>query len=234
MNSIKIAVCDDDVQILEDMAAEVRRLIPCDNVATFTDGMTLLKSLSSGEWDLLLLDIDMPGPDGLEIAARLGEGDCRSAPLLVFVTSHDELVYDSLRFHPFGFIRKSHFREEIGGLLQDCEKALQEKDRCFTFKSGAENIRIRLAEILYFESDGNYLRLVTHGKEYRFRDTVGAVESALAAQGFIRLHRGFLVNQKAVRVLGPEEAQLVSGEKLPIGRSYSEAARKRLLEYMRK
>lgn len=233
MSSMKIAVCDDEVQILEDMATEIRSLIPNGSVATFTDGMTLLKSLSSGEWDLLLLDIDMPELDGLEIAARLG-GDCRRTPLLVFVTSYDELVYDSLRFHPFGFIRKSHFREEIGGMLLDCEKALQEKDRCFTFKSGTENIKIPLTEILYFESDGNYLRLVTRGKEYRFRDTVGAVESILAEQGFIRLHRGFLVNQEAVRVLGPEEAELVSGEKLPIGRSYGVAARKRLLEYMRK
>ena len=231
---MKIAVCDDEIPILEDMATEIQRLIPNGSVATFTDGMVLLESLSSGEWDILLLDIDMPGLDGLEIAAWLGEGDCRRTPMLVFVTGHDELVYDSLKFHPFGFIRKSHFREEIGGLLQDCEKALQEKDRCFTFKSGAENVRIRLAEILYFEGDGNYLRLVTQGKEYRFRDTVGAVESVLAAQGFIRLHRGFLVNQEAVRVLGPEEAELVSGEKLPIGRSYGEAARKRLLEYMRK
>lgn len=109
-------------------------------------------------------------------------------------------------------------REENGRLLQDCERKLREKGRYFTFKSGAENVKVRLPEILYFESDGNYLRLVTSGGEYRLRDTVGAVESVLAAQGFIRIHRGFLVNQEAVRILGAEEAELVSGKRLPIGR----------------
>jgi len=231
---MNIAVCDDEIQILGDIVKEIQGFMPYGNVAAFTDGASLLESLEAGGWDLLLLDIDMPGLGGLEIAGRLEEQHSGREPLLVFVTNHDELVYDSLRFHPFGFIRKSHFREEIGRLLRDCEKELREKERYFAFKSGAENIKVKLSEILYFESDGNYLKLVASGREYRFRDTVGAVERTLAAQGFIRLHRGFLVNQEAVRVLGQEEAELVSGKKLPIGRSYAEAARKRLLEYMRR
>ena len=231
---MKIAVCDDEAQILGDMAKEIQNLLPNGIVAAFTDGKPLMESLGAEEWDLLLLDIDMPGISGLEIAGRLEEEKCFQETLLVFVSNHDELVYDSLKFHPFGFIRKSHFREEIGGLLRDCEKALRNKERFFTFKSGTETIKVKLAEMLYFESDGNYLKLVTYEREYRFRETVGAVENVLADQGFIRLHRGFLVNQEAVRVLGPEEAELVSGKKLPIGRSYGEAARRQLLEYMRK
>lgn len=234
MGCMKIAVCDDEIQMLGDMAKEIQNLLPHSIVVTFTDGALLMESVRSEEWDLLLLDIDMPGISGLEIAGRLEEGDYRRKTLLVFVTNHDELVYDSLKFHPFGFIRKSRFRDEIGGLLRDCEKELQEKERYFAFKSGTENVKVKLSEILYFESDGNYLRLVTSEREYRLRDTVGAVESALAVQGFIRLHRGFLVNQEAVRVLGAEEAELVSGTKLPIGRSYAESARRRLLECMRK
>lgn len=231
---MKIAVCDDEAQILEDMAKEIQNLMPHGSVATFTNSMLLLDNLKSDEWDVLLLDIDMPGLSGLEVAGKLEEGhNCRE-PLLVFVTSHDELVYDSLRFHPFGFIRKSYFREEICRLLEDCEKELQKKERYFTFKSGAENRKVSLSEILYFESDGNYLKLVTTGGEYRIRETVGTVENILASQGFIRLHRGFLVNQEAVRVLGAEEAELVSGQRLPIGRNYAESARKRLLEYMRR
>ena len=234
MGCMKIAVCDDETQILGDMAKKIQSLLPHSIVETFTDGALLMESFRLEEWDLLLLDIDMPGISGLEIAGRLEEGDYRRKTLLVFVTNHDELVYDSLKFHPFGFIRKSRFRDEIGGLLRDCEKELWEKERYFAFKSGTENVKVKLSEILYFESDGNYLRLVTSEREYRLRDTVGAVESALATQGFIRLHRGFLVNQEAVRVLGAEEAELVSGTKLPIGRSYAESARRRLLECMRK
>lgn len=230
---MKIAVCDDEERILLDMAKVIQDLMPYGSVETFTDSGLLLDGCKSGGWDLLFLDIDMPGLGGLEIAAKLGE-EGSQGPLLVFVTSHDELVYDSLKYHPFGFIRKRYFREEIKEILRDCEKKIQEKEQYFSFKSGAKNIRVGLSEILYFESDGNYLRMVTSGEEFRLRDTVGAVESVLSPLGFIRVHRGFLVNQEAVRVLEAEEAELVSGERLPIGRNYGEAARKRLLKYMRR
>lgn len=229
---MKIAICDDEAQILRDMAEKVGRLQPESRVATFGDGRELMENLRSESYDLLLLDIDMPGLSGLEIAEQLG--GAHKGTLLVFVTNHDEMVYDSLRFHPFGFLRKEYFDGEVEGLLQDCERELSERERFFTFQNGAEKVRMRLSEIRYFESDGNYLKLMTDGKEYRLRDTVGSVERELSEQGFIRLHRGFLVNQEAVRILGTEQAELVTGERLPIGRSYAETAKKRLLQYMRK
>lgn len=229
---MRIAICDDEKQILKDMAEKAAKLLPGSEVMTFTDGNSLLKSLKAASCDLLLLDIDMPELSGLEIAEQLC--DSRTKTLLVFVTSHDELVYDSLRYHPFGFIRKNHFDDEIGRLLRDCEQELKEAEQFFSFKAGTENVRIKLSEILYFESDGNYLRLLTSEKEYRVRDTVTSMENALSGKGFIRLHRGFLVNQEVIRILRAEEAELVTGVRLPIGRNYAEAARKELMRHMRK
>lgn len=229
---MKIAICDDEAQILRDMAEKIGKLQPESEVVTFGSGEELLKGLRSEPCDLLFLDIDMPGLSGLEIAEQLC--GAQKEMLLIFVTNHDELVYDSLRFHPFGFLRKQHFDGEVEPLLRDCGRELSERERFFTFQNGAEKVRIRLSDIRYFESDGNYLRLMTDGKEYRLRDTVGAVEKELSEQGFIRLHRGFLVNQEAVRSLGTEQAELVTGERLPIGRSYAETAKRRLLQYMRR
>lgn len=229
---MRIAVCDDERRILSDMEKKIKTLFPKSVVAAFADGGHLLEGMSAQDFDVLLLDIDMPKVNGLEIAEQLKKSAHK--PLLVFVTSHDELVYDSLQYHPFGFIRKNHFDEEIGRVLRDCEKENADREQHFTFKSGAETVRISLSEILYLESDGNYLRLFTKEAEYRLRDTITAVENTLYGKGFIRLHRGFLVNQKAVRILGTEEAELITGVKVPIGRSYAEEAKKRLMEYMRR
>ena len=229
---MKIAICDYEAQIQRDMAEKIGKLQPESEVVTFGNGQDLLRSLKAEPCDLLFLDIDMPGLSGLEIVGQLC--GAQKGMLLVFVTNHDELVYDSLRFHPFGFLRKQYFDDEVELLLRDCEKELAKRERFFMFQNGAEKVRIRLSEIQYFESDGNYLRLMAGGKEYRFRDTVGNVEKALSEQGFIRLHRGFLVNQEAVKILGTEQVELVTGERLPIGRSYAETAKKRLLQYMRK
>jgi len=95
-------------------------------------------------------------------------------------------------------------------------------------------VKVSMDVILYFESEGNYLRLVTDSGEYRFRETLYAVENALAEYGFVRIHKGFLVNQAAVQLLGKEELTLRNEESLPIGKSYADNARKLLMRYMMK
>ena len=90
-----------------------------------------------------------------------------------------------------------------------------------------------LSDILYFEADGNYLRLYTKTEQYRFRSTVAATENTLAGQGFLRVHKGFLVNLSAVRRLGSEEIRLISGDVIPLGKNYTDSVRKRFLQAMR-
>ncbi len=229
---MKIYICDDEIQMLKEISAKVRKFPGNCMVEEFTGGKSLLAALEKSECDVLLLDIDMPDVDGLSVARKLKEMPV--CPLLIFVTSHDELVYDSLMFHPFGFIRKSCMDAEMEKILRDCEKELSGKEQFFAFKSNSESIRLKLSEILYFESDQNYLKLYTGQQEYRLRGTIGTVEEMLSRKGFIRFHRGFLVNQEAVKVLGSDEVELFSGAKIPIGRNYGETAKRQLMRYMLK
>ncbi len=228
---MRIFLCDDEGQILQAMAAEVGRMQPDCQVRCFEGSSELWEALKEERCDVLCLDIDMPGMSGLELADKM-EG-LAARPLLVFVTGHDELVYDSLKYHPFGFVRKGYFAEEMDRLLRDCKEELAGRDRHFSFQSGAGRVRLPLSEILFFESDGNYVKLaVRAGEPYRFRDTLHALEAALSGDGFIRIHKGFLVNQRAVRVLRGNEAELENGIRLPIGKSYAQETRSRLMRYM--
>lgn len=229
---MQIYICDDEQRILKDMENRIKLILQECFVKTFSDGKELLEALKNSACDVLLLDIDMPQISGLDIAGELTK--MQDKPLLVFVTSHDELVYDSLQYHPFGFIRKNHFDSEIAKMLKDCQQELVAKNQHFTFKSGTENVRIPLEEILYYESDGNYLKLFTKEQEYRLRDTVTAVENALSTSGFVRIHRGFLVNQSAVKTLSAEEAELINGVRIPIGKNFAQEAKARLMRYMLK
>lgn len=106
---MKIYICDDEPKILSDISAKIRSLLTEADISEFTGGNALLEAICENSCDILLLDIDMPEISGLDIASRLT--DPANKPLLVFVTSHDELVYDSLQFHPFGFVRKSYMNK---------------------------------------------------------------------------------------------------------------------------
>ena len=228
---MRIVICDDEPQIRHDFAVILQNLYPQSVIKAFGSGTELLQALLQEDCDVLLLDIDMPEMNGMEVAKRLGE--LKHKPLLIFVTSHDELVYDSFRYHPFGFVRKSFFEAEIAKMLKDCEAELESTTRHFTFRMNGRDVRVLLNEILYFEADGNYLRLVTGEEEHRIRSTITAVENSLATYGFIRIHKGFLVNWTFIRMMGPDEVQLENGCRLPLGKTYGEEARKLFMRYMR-
>ena len=225
----KIMICDDEEKMLSDIAGLTAEIISDSDISSYRNGRELLPAMKDRSCDILLLDIDMPELSGLDIARYLS--DLSARPLLIFVTSHDELVYDSLQFHPFGFVRKSHLTQELPAMLADASKEISGRDKHFCFHSPEGDVKMKLDDIRYFESDGNYIKLFS-SEEYRFRDTMASLENALAGNGFVRIHKGFLVNQSAVKVINPDECVLDDNTRLPIGRSYSETARKQLMRYM--
>ena len=91
-----IYVCDDEVQILNRISATIRGCLPEGTVEAFHTGGTLMSALTERPCDILFLDIDIPDRSGMEIAYWLSRLDHK--PLLVFVTNHDELVYESFQF----------------------------------------------------------------------------------------------------------------------------------------
>lgn len=228
---MKILICDDEPQMLSNIAKKVSECLPDSNVRVFSSGLELLHCLETESCDILLLDIDMPDITGLEIARRLAPGEKR--PLLLFVTSHDELVYDSFQYHPFAFIRKSYFDMEIMTALSDCLQELEHREKRFCFRREGSRVCLFLSDIMYFEAEGNYLKLFSKTGQYRFRSTIISVENTLTNCGFIRIHKGFLVNQAAVRIFGPEKVELFDGTMLPIGKSYTKTAKGHFLRYMR-
>ena len=234
---MKIAVCDDEYKILEEIAAFIEKEFPGNKVQTFSDGQVFLSSVRAApdaEPDLVLLDIDMPGMSGMELAAELTSEKVRT--LIVFVTAHDELVYDSFKYHPFAFVRKKFLQEELRNVLQDCQKEIdgRKSKKRFVFQDGSQMVNLAQSEILYFEGQANYLAIHTVDGDYRMRSTMTAVEEELGDSGFLRIHKGFLVNLEHVRILKTEGLELDSGGLLPIGKSYSEAAKKSILRFMRR
>lgn len=232
---IKAALCDDEPKILEDLSAKIAEAFETAgskiNLFKTEDPLELLNYLKNEPVNVLFLDIDMPKISGMDIAKALSESDRK--PLLIFVTSHDALVYRSFQYHPFGFIRKTHFDEEILGVVQSVVDELDKSSGLFSFRMNDGLYRIKRKDILYFESESNYLNIHTPEKTYKFRSTLSSVEEELSSKGFIRTHKGFLVNQEHIYSIRSEELVLSNHEVLPIGRSNRESVKAQIMRYMR-
>lgn len=228
---LNIALCDDEEKILEEVASFIKNEFPESRVQTYSSGESFISSTQERP-DLLLLDIDMPGMNGMEVASLLTQEKAQT--LIVFVTAHDELVYDSFKYHPFAFVRKKFLFEELRNVLKDCEKEIDGRKRRFVFQSASKTINLAQSDILYFESQANYLAVYTKGGDFRLRSTMANIENELQGSDFLRIHKGFLVNLEHIKILKSDALELDSGAKLPIGKSYSESAKESILRYMRR
>ncbi len=232
---ITAIVCDDEKRVLEEICAKIKAAFDgCGSeaeVCAFDDPFALVERLKSSAPQALFLDIDMPRLGGMDIAQYIIDNNLKT--LLVFVTSHDALVYSSFQYRPFAFIRKSRLDEEIVPVVERMIAGLQKDSEFFTFKNSEGVFRVPLDDILYFESDSNYIDLHCSERVYRFRGTIASLEGELAGNGFIRIHKGFLVNERRVYALMGDELRLDSGELLPVGRTNRESVKKAIMRYLR-
>ena len=232
---INIVICDDEIVILRqlrDYVASVFLQLKAEyDIKTFSRPVELLEALESKKIDILLLDIDMPGISGMEIASELRK--YKKQVILIFVTCQESLVYESFQYQPFDFIRKSCYERDLRITLQRAMKLLDSQKQEYLIESAETLIRLRISDILYFEACANNIKIVTKENTYQQRKTMHQLQEELNCLGFIRIHKGYLVNQKAIRILKADRVILENQVELPIGRHYSIVARKEILGYLR-
>lgn len=232
---INIVICDDEKVILQQLYNYVLGVFAEQNVEcsiqSYSQPLELLQAIRNQKCDILLLDIEMPGINGMDIAAKLRE--MGHQPLLIFVTSQEALVYESFQYQPFDFIRKTCYEKELRITLLRAMKQLENRKQEYLIEQSDMIVRLLLEDILYFETCANYMIIVTKQGNYQHRKTMHQLQEELKHYGFIRIHKGYLVNQKAIHVLKADKVILVNQTQLPIGRHYRVTAREEIMHFLR-
>ena len=236
---INVVVCDDEENILKEIAdivenKLVNKRVVC-NVVAINDARILLEKLKENPIDVLFLDIDMPYYSGMDIASFINENMLPT--VLVFVTSHDELVYKTFAYKPFGFLRKSHIEEEIDELVDRLSKELEFRKQELVITKAGEIVKLPLCDINYIESEGNYLNIRVGEEIIRHRETMSNMENELKAKDFIRCHKGYLVNVNCIEKMKMSELVVKCGNEeaiLPVGRSYEKDVKKKIMESIKR
>ncbi len=235
--SMRIAVCDDEEiilrqtrELLERVAGEYFEDV---EIECFTDNRRMLEEHEQNAFDIVVLDIQMGPLDGFQAAERLSgmEHHCK----LIFLSSKEELVFQSFSYEPVYFVRKGS-PERMGEEFRRSFQRIREKlshDIFLSFTGEDDMIeKVFLTEIESIQSSRNYLLYyTTDGRVFRRRSTMEEEEKALRKYGFIRIHRAFLVNGSHVLQVkrGFRAVKLKSGTLLEIGRNYREQAQGKLL-----
>ena len=222
---IKIALCDDDVNALPiiagaaDSAFRAREIRP--EIIRFTSGRDLLASMEKTRYQIVLLDIEMPDMDGIAVGKVIRDrGD--NTPI-IFVSECESRVFESFLIQPLGFVRKSNFLNDIAAVaelyIKTCVQEQNSEYLEFHTRSGL--LTLKSKQIRYIEGSRNYQMLYTTNGDapIEVKMTMDRLEEMTEPQGFIRVHKGYLVNYRYIQRIQSNLLTLQDGTELPIGRS---------------
>ena len=228
---MRIAVCDDETMWADQTKKRLEQVyVSLDLlVETFSSGKALIERAKSVPFDLVILDIEMPKMDGLQVA-----GSLRSMGYIgeiVFLTSHVEYALKGYEVQALRYLTKPVDAKKLAEIIQYLLEK-EKKQKRVILQSEGETVSLLLSEILYLEVQNHDVLFVTKKDTWKIRGKLGDYEKAYEAYGFVRIHRGFLVNLAHVTRLKEREIYLVDGSSLPVSRTREKATREALCAYV--
>lgn len=220
---MNVAVVDDEREISEQLRERVQSLLrkrgEGGRVAVFPDGTGAAEALERGEqFQIWLLDIEMPGVNGMELAAQIRQKDRKA--YLIFITSHVEYAVEGYELGVYRFIPKTLLSEKLAPALWDAMEELKgEEEHYYVIRNSLRCEKIPLSSVLYLYKDGKNVVFVTAEGSSSDRTTIGEVAEALREEGFITIDRGYMVNARHVMKVQNKEVFLRDGTVLYISRS---------------
>lgn len=244
INMSRIGICDDNPIFAKHLEKAVKNAFSKYegnyDIQAFSDGIVLLSQNSLEPFDVLFLDIDMPKAGGFDIAKQLREA--YSHCIIVFVTSHAELVFESMNYQPFNFIRKNcniPLEESVSNIVDKLVLHMRQDDYIVVDDQYSRKHSMYIRNILYVQSDDHYLLFKVVNKSsfetIRAHERLKDFESLLMPYSFVRIHKSYLVNLKYVTYINKKanEIELKGGIRLPLSRNYKHDAEEKYIEYLR-
>lgn len=232
--TFRIAVCDDDLAYAHSME---NLIIQCCEkmkilyeVKIYCSGEELLNAAE--ETDLLFLDVEMNGIDGIQVKDELRQSDL--VKKIVFVTNYAEYMQTAFGIKVIGFECKP-VREEI--IKKWISVAMEELGSgCLTVQTDGKEITISENKIYYLEAVKDYVRLHKMGNKNAilFASSMKQCEKTLTQELFIRVHKSYIVNMQFIKKINGNAILLYGYETpIPIGRTYKNLVRERYQTYLK-
>lgn len=233
---MRIAICDDDKLFVEDIKRKVSAFLDKHKfeykINVFTNGMELYDFFVQNNVDIVLLDIDMPNNDGFFIAEKMIE--IREDATIIFVTSKNDLVYQSFVYRPFWFVRKSHIYELDDALAAFLNRIQNNMlDKVFALKTESGIIDVDPLTACYFEASKHYVIIhYLNNEKVKVRARMIDIESQLNRRNFIRVHNGYIVNLRFVEKITYKSVRLSTGNEINLARDRVSDVKRAFQKYL--
>lgn len=230
---MRVAVCDDEAEYCKQMQKMIEKMYHSLDVIvdTYQTGRDLLRQFEKQNYDLIFLDIEMPGIDGISLARRLR--DRKEELRVVFLTSHVEYALKGYEVQALRYLTKPVQEDKLKEVLCYVMKQMQDQ-RIIWLKTSAGEERVSLSDILYLEAQDQNISINTAERSYVVRYNLRDFEQELKEYGFFRIHRGYLVSLRKISAVRKNEVTLDGGTVLPLSRTREKPLKEALYQYIKR
>jgi DNA-binding LytR/AlgR family response regulator len=255
-DQLTILAVDDERTQLEDLARLLRNSPNVKEVECAYDGHDALVKASTQAYDAIFLDVRMPNLDGLELGRVLRR--FAAPPQLVFVSAYDNAAVDAFELHALDYLRKPVGRRRVEEAIERVATAVEsstgerraggpgslpaggppassedhEMIAVANLHGGSTRLLAR-RQVLYVQSYGDFVRIVTADGRYLLRSTLAEIERRWEPHGFVRVHRQYVANLRNAVELAPmlggtAELSFADGHTIPVARRHTAELGRRL------
>lgn len=218
MEDLKVLIVEDEILIAEDLKDNLQGF-GITKIRMVHDKDEAMLEIRTWKPDLLLLDIRLEkDTEGIEIGKYLMNNN----PIpFIYITAHSdvELIKKIVKTKPAGYITKPFKKSDLfASISLIAEELRKSNSKSINIKDGYNTVRLSIDQILFVESDGNYINVQCENKKYVLRQSLESLAQELDESQFFRIHRSYLVNISKVDKYSGKDVT-VAGHNLPLSRS---------------
>lgn len=228
---MRIAICDDEKKFTDDFKRITDKLYKSLDmiVDTYSEGAELLRSFKNRAYDLVFLDIEMPGMDGITLAEKLRE--ISEEVSIVFLTGHIEYAIQGYEVNALRYLTKPADENKVKDVIDRVMKKT-EGEKLLWIKTDEGEMKVRLSDVIFLEAQNQNVLINTAENSYSVRGNMSDYEERLSSEGFFRIHRGYLVPLAKIERISGKEVIMEDGTALPISRSKVNSLKDMLFSYV--
>jgi len=207
MNPLQVFIADDEDpsrERLKELLSDIAQEVPTRVVGEARNGLEAIEQVPASGAQVLLLDIQMPGMGGLEVARHLAA--LEQPPAVVFITAHDRHAVEAFELNALDYLLKPVRAQRLAAALKKSsypgpERLARAAGGAREYLSVAERNRIALVplrDVLFLRAEQKYVTVRTRAREHLIEESLVTLEREFAAQ-FVRIHRNCLVARAAIR-----------------------------------
>ena len=228
---MRIAVCDDDLREQEQLEQALRGWDPTRRAEKYFDGASLLEAARSvPAFDIVFLDIYMPGENGMDVARALREISPETG--IAFVTTSREHAVEAFSLHALHYLVKPVTTAGVVEAFRRLTELRGKRRETISFTVGANRHTVFLDQISLLENDDHAVNVsLSDGRRLKVWTSFGELEQKLNGS-FLRINRGIIVNMDYIAQMGADTCILRDGSRLPIAVRQSTAIRAAYDDYV--